>query len=279
MRKFLITILVSLLVLMSILIYARFRGTIGLNTNNYTIVSKNIPISYNNLKIVHFSDIHYGKVITKERIRELVKEVNSLKPDIVVFTGDLLDNDYKTKSKDIKFLMGVLSNIEAKYGKYSIIGDNDYLNEDIVRNIYLQSDFVFLDNNYAIIKNENNDSILLAGVNSYIHKQANIKETTKDINDDDISYSILLMHESDYMDEVLSNDYNFDLVLAGHSLNGSINIPFIKNIFLEKYGTKYYNNYYEFPNTKLYVSNGVGVSNINFRLFNTPSINIYRFKK
>ena len=87
------------------------------------------------------------------------------------------------------------------------------------------------------------------------------------------------MHESDYMDEVLSNDYNFDLVLAGHSLNGSINIPFIKNIFLEKYGTKYYNNYYEFPNTKLYVSNGVGVSNINFRLFNTPSINIYRFKK
>ncbi len=72
---------------------------------------------------------------------------------------------------------------------------------------------------------------------------------------------------------------NINLVLAGHSHNGQINIPYIKKLFLPEGSKKYYNNYYKVNNTNLYISSGLGESKINFRLFNKPSINFYRINK
>ena len=279
MKKILTVLLILLIIIMSILVYGRFIGTTGLKTNEYTIKNNNIDTSYNNLKILHFSDTHYKKVITNKRIKELIEEINMLEPDIIVFTGDLLDKDYELNSKDTEFLISELSKLESKYGKYAVIGDNDYLKEDEIKNIYIQSNFTLLNNSYTIIKNENNKSILLAGTNSYINKEANINKITKDIKEENIEYKILLMHEPDYIEKVLDTDYEFNLILAGHSLNGSINIPFIKKLLLEKKATKYYKNYYKLDNTEFYISNGIGVSNINFRLFNHPSINLYKLKK
>ena len=264
---------------MSFLVYGRFIGTIGLNTKEYTIKNNSIDASYDNLKILHFSDTHYKKVITNKRFKELIEEINMLEPDIIVFTGDLLDKDYELNSKDTEFLIKQLSKLESKYGKYAIIGDNDYLKEDEIKNIYIQSNFTLLNNRYTIIKNESNKSILLAGTNNYINKQANINKITKNIKEENIEYKILLIHEPDYIEKVLDNDYNFNLILAGHSLNGSINIPIIKNNLLEEKAKKYYKKYYKINNTDFYISNGIGVSNINFRLFNHPSINLYRVKK
>ena len=94
----------------------------------------------------------------------------------------------------------------------------------------------------------------------------------------DISYKIILMHEPDYIKNIY-NKYTVDLVLAGHSLNGSVNIPGIRNLFLEKHAKEYNNDYYKLNNTDFYITSGIGVSNINFRLFNTPSINVYRVLK
>lgn len=279
MKKILTTLLILLIIIMSFLVYGRFIGTIGLNTKEYTIKNNSIDASYDNLKILHFSDTHYKKVITNKRFKELIEEINMLEPDIIVFTGDLLDKDYELNSKDTEFLIKQLSKLESKYGKYAIIGDNDYLKEDEIKNIYIQSNFTLLNNRYTIIKNESNKSILLAGTNNYINKQANINKITKNIKEENIEYKILLIHEPDYIEKVLDNDYNFNLILAGHSLNGSINIPIIKNNLLEEKAKKYYKKYYKINNTDFYISNGIGVSNINFRLFNHPSINLYRIKK
>ena len=74
-------------------------------------------------------------------------------------------------------------------------------------------------------------------------------------------------------------DYNVDLVLSGHSHNGQINIPFIKKYFLPKGSRKYYDNYYKVQDTDLYISSGIGLSRLNLRMFNKPSINFYRINK
>ena len=68
----------------------------------------------------------------------------------------------------------------------------------------------------------------------------------------------------------------FNLILAGHSHHGQIRLPLIGAIILPDGAKKYYNGYYEFNKTKLYISNGIGTSTINFRLFNKPSFNLYR---
>ena len=104
----------------------------------------------------------------------------------------------------------------------------------------------------------------------YNLKDENISYHTND----NIIYRILIMHEPDFLTKF---DYsNYDLVLAGHSHNGQVRLPFIGAIILPPNAKKYYNEYYNLGNTKLYISSGLGTSNIDFRLFNRPSINFYR---
>lgn len=280
MKKILYIILSILLISLLILIYARFIGTVGLNTNEISYKSKYIEESYNGLKIVHITDIHYKKIITEKRIKELIKEVNKLKPDIILFTGDLLDNDYEMTNKDTNFLINELSKLNSKYGNYAVLGDNDYLKSDSVKNIYIQSHFTLLENDYTVIHNEYNDQIFIGGLSTYNYEEANIEKVMDYFQKNpEINFKIIMVHEPDYIQEILEKYNNISLILAGHSINGSLNIPVIKRFTTPKGAKTYYKPYYKMNNTDIYISNGIGVDNINFRLFNHPSINFYRLKK
>lgn len=280
MKKILYSILAILIIIFLILLYARFIGTIGLNTNEISYQTEYISESYNGLKIVHFTDLHYKKVITEKRVEELIKEINKIKPDLILFTGDLLDKDYKINNKDITFLIKQLSNLNSTYGNFAILGDNDYGKEETIKNIYIQSNFTLLENDYSIIYNENNDKIFIGGLSTSTYEEADInKVMTYFSNNQDINFKIIMLHEPDYIDTILNNYNNINLILAGHSINGSINIPLIKYFLSPNGAKKYYQPYYKKSNTDIYISNGIGLNNLNFRLFNHPSINFYRFTK
>ena len=273
MKKFLFSIIIVLVFIFGVLLYSRFIGVKGLNTNEI-LVNANVGTSYDGLKVVHFSDLHYKKVITEKRVKELVKEINKIEADIVIFTGDLIDNDYELSNSDVNFLIEELSSIKSKYGSYAVLGDNDYSNIEVVNNIYIQSNFNLLNNSSSVIYNENNDRIYIGGMESYIKDKANINLLDEY---QDISYKIILVHEGDYIDDILEVIPDTNMILAGHSLNGSVNVPFIKNIILPNGSKKYNKPYYKVNDTDIYISNGIGVDRVNFRLFNTPSINFYRF--
>ena len=272
-KKILYSVLIGLVLLFIILIYSRFIGTISLNINEI-VINDNISNSYNGLKIVHFTDIHYKKIINETRVKDLIKNINNTKPDLILFTGDLLDNLYDITNTDTNFLIKELSKLDAKYGKYAILGDQDYKNKEIVTNIYIQSNFILLNNNYTTIYNESNDKIILVGLGSYLENDFNIDN----IGDYSNTYSIFMIHEPDMIDNIINKYSTSNLILSGHSINGSINIPGIKKILLPKGATKYYEPHYKLNNTSIYISNGIGVNNINFRLFNRPSFNLYRIK-
>lgn len=87
-------------------------------------------------------------------------------------------------------------------------------------------------------------------------------------------YKILLVHEPDVIDNI--NSVDFDLVLAGHSHNGQVRLPFIGAIKRVELAEKYYDEHYRIDNTELYISGGLGTSVVKFRFFNKPSINFYR---
>ena len=269
--KFMISVI---LIIIGIILYARFNGTMGLETKEYAIYDKNLPSGFDGIKIVHFSDLHYKKVITEKRVKELVSEINKINPDMVMFTGDLLDKDYTVTNSDINFLIEQLSSIKTKYGIFAVMGDNDYSNEEVVNNIYIQSDVTLLKNTSTIIYNENNEKIYIGGLDSFNKNKAdiNILDGYKDID-----YKKILVHEGDYVDNVISKINDVDMILSGHSLNGSVNVLGIKNMLLPSGSKKYYKPYYKINDTDIYISNGIGVDKVNFRLFNTPSINFYRF--
>jgi len=203
-----------------------------------------------------------------------------LRPDIVLFTGDLFNHDSVIENKDVNFLIEQLSSIQSKYGNYAVLGDNDYSHLDAIKNIYIQSNFVLLENSYAVIHNENNDKLWIGGISSPTEAEVDFDFITNYFsNQGDVRFQIMLSHEPDQIDPILAVHPNTSLILSGHSLNGSINVPLIKKLLLPDGAKKYYEAYYEVGDAKAYISNGIGVDQINFRLINTPSINFYRIQK
>ena len=251
--------------------YTTYVSTLKIGVREYRITNKKVPNSLNGLKIVHFSDLHYGSTMFNENVKEIEKMINIRKPDIVIFTGDLIYKDYEFKPKEQEKLIKYLKSIDASLGKYAILGDQD---NESVATIFNQSDFTILRNEYELIYKNNNDAILLIGLTSKNQDIEKAYSYFKEENHNSNIYTITLVHKPDTTDEIINHPT--DLILSGHSHNGNIRIPFI-NYPLYKYdgAMKYNQEYYKINNTKLYISSGLGTTN-GFRLFCRPSINFYR---
>lgn len=280
MKKFIKFLLIVILIISLFLLYSRYIGTSGLITKEYKIETSDIDDSFDGIKIVHFSDLHYLRLTNGNTLKSIVNEINLINPDIVFFTGDLIDKDFELSFNDENMLIEYLTEINSKYGKYAIIGNHDIVkDEEQLKNIFDSSNFILMKNSFDIIYGDNNDKLFIGGTDTYSFDKADIDKTMEYFtNNDDISYKIILTHEPDYTDTIL-NKYDVDLILSGHSHNGQINIPYIKKFFLPYGSRKYYENYYKINDTDLYVSSGIGESRINLRLFNRPSINFYRINK
>lgn len=273
-------ILIFLFIVTAIILYSRFVATDGLKVKEYKISNELISDNFYGFKIVHISDIHYGRTVNKKELERLVHEINLLKPDIVVLTGDLIDKDTEMNDDMKKEISDILSKIKVIIGSYAIDGNHDkHFSEwnDIIEN----SGFKNINNSYELIYNESYTPILLAGISSNNEDNLTIEEKYTPIeeyinSDDNLKnvYKILLMHEPDFIDNI--NYSHFNLILAGHTHNGQVRLPIIGATILPPNGKKYYDEYYKLNNTDLYISSGLGTSNISFRLFNKPSINFYR---
>lgn len=270
----------------SVLLYSRYIATTGLLVKEYKITNPTLTENFHGFKIVHISDIHYGRTVKNKELKQIVKKINELKPDIVVLTGDLIDRNTKLTEKQSSTISSILYDIDANIEKYAITGNHDYLfkNYDI---IIENAGFKLLNNQFETIYFKNQSSnILISGISTnYYKKDNNIKEKIKSTiqylnthnQKEDLKkpiYRILMIHEPDFIDQIDTS--KFDLILAGHSHNGQVRFPIIGATILPPYAKKYYKEHYSLNQTELYISSGIGTSVINFRLFNRPSINFYR---
>ena len=280
MKKFFKWIFIIFIISVAILVYARYLGTMGFVTKEYTIHNQDVPNGFDGLKIVHFSDLHYNRAITIKKVKSIIKEINLINPDIVVFTGDLIDRDAILTNDDYKLLTDVLSTIKAKYGKYVVLGNHDYdKDKDEVITVYNNSNFKYLDNDYDFIYDDKNEKIFIGGINTVSYGLDDVEKVMEPYKEkNDIDYKIIIVHEPDIVDDIVNN-YHVNLILAGHSHNGQIRLPIIGALYTPPYAKKYYDNYYKIDDTSLYISSGIGVSTINYRLFDRPSINFYRINK
>jgi len=268
-----------ILIIIGIIMYARFIGTMGFDTKEYVIYDLDLPNGFDGIKIVHFSDIHYNRAINSDKVDKIIDEINLINADIVVFTGDLIDKDMVITDGDYEYLTDAFTSIQSRYGKYAVLGNHDYKDMDKVIKVYNDSGFKYLENSYDIIYNNHNEKIFIGGIGNVSYNLDNVDKVMEYFNsDNDIDYRIMLVHEPDISDIVVDN-YDISLILAGHSHNGQVRLPGIGAIYTPPGAKKYYDEYYLIGGTDLYISSGVGVSSLNYRLFNRPSINFYRINK
>lgn len=263
--------------------YGFFVEAYNLKVNEYKIVSNKILDENHGLKVVHISDLHYGTAIQEKQLKKLVEKINLTKPDIIVFTGDLIDRHILKKATEEEItimnyeLTENLSKLNATIGKYAVTGNHDKENKKWA--IVMDGcDFINLNDTFDLIYQNIDVPILLAGISSNLSSELNVidkhNKIKEELADDIYSYAILILHEPDYIDYI---DYsNYDLILSGHSHNGQIRIPFVGAITKPVGARTYYDTHYKLNTTDLFISNGVGTTVLDIRLFNKPSFNLYR---
>lgn len=256
MKKIVKVISIILIISLTILSYGMFIGSRYTFVNEHKITDKKIPNSFHGLKIVQISDLLYPSLKSND-LDKLTKKINELKPDILVFTGNIKRNNYELTKKDITTLNNFFNSLNSNIKKYAIYGNND---NDNLKLIFENTNFLILDNQEDIIYNGENESIKIIGFNAKKLDFSNITES----ND----YTICLLSNPDKITKV---NNTCQVVFSGETLGGEIKLPFTKGLD----NHTYYKNYYLINQTKLYINNGLG-NNYNLRLFNHPSINFYR---
>ena len=264
------------------------------NRYNIDVVDEEVEISelpagFNGFTIVQISDLHVGTFGTDDSyIKKFVKEVNGLHPDLIVFTGDIVNR----KSEELKPFADALSQLKAPYGVYSILGNHDYGDysswhsdaekaQDVQNLCKMQESmgWKMLNNATAWIK-KGNDSIALIGVENVgdppFKTYGDLQKAYPNLHDTNVK--ILLTHNpAHWISEIENNiDNNIALTLSGHTHAMQITMAGWSPAAwrYRTWGGMYADN----SGKKLYVNIGAGEVGFPARIGATPEITLFTLK-
>lgn len=256
------------------------------------IVLKNLPGSFNGFKILQISDLHLGSFDNEAKVREAINLINAQDFDLIVFTGDIVNN----KATEATPWISVLSQIKTpKYGKYSILGNHDYgeyvtfenddskvSNFNAIKSIHDSIGFQLLLNEHVYLKN-NTDSIALIGVENWgarFIQKGDIYKATKHVNSSD--FKVVLSHDPSHFDKVLSiADMWYDLTLSGHTHGFQFGFE-LPNGFQwspVEYVYRHWGGLYNENGRYIYVNRGFGYHGYPGRVGVWPEITVITLKK
>lgn len=202
----------------------------------------NLPEAFRGLKIVQLSDIHSGSFDQPEKVRKGVDMVLAQKPDIILFTGDLVNN----RSDEMDHYREIFARLQAPMGVYSILGNHDYgdyeswpseeakaANLQRLKDIQAEMGWKMLNNAHVVLE-KNGQQIGLVGVENWsakarFPKYGDMTKATSGLPD--LPFNILMSHDPSHWDAQIRPDYpKMDLMLAGHThgMQFGVEIPWIK---------------------------------------------------
>lgn len=279
MKKTLKYILIIISVLVISTVFIIIDSYINIDVSHYQIKSTKISNKYNNYKIMLLTDLHNRDITNK-----LVKIVNDEKPDIIVMSGDMInekvegfDNFFKLceklKNKTIYYVFG---NHEENMSDEK---QNEFINEikEKTNVILLNNDKLELEDNFNIYGFSHQVKYYLASTKEkidikYIEERIGKIDTNK--------FNLLISHDPLLYD--LYSEYGFDVVLSGHLHGGIINIPFIGGLLSPDFTffPKYYKGVNKIEDTSLVISRGLGYGYmIPIRMLNRAEVVIINLMK
>ncbi len=267
--------LISLTLLTVLIFEMTVWGVRRLSVDIETISDPLIPDSFENIKVLFFSDVHYNKFMDRERLNVIVTRINSLDPDIVLFGGDLFDHpsvEYPTTDIQNE-LISLLSSIQAPLGKYAVLGNHDLESprtKQMTANVLNASGFELLVNQNIPIYNKGEAYIRLIGLDSQLLGNPDVELSYQGTSQDE--FIITLSHTPDIIDSL---PVSTDWVLAGHSHGGQIRLPIFNELYTVPYARNYVSGKHMVNEIRLDISNGVGTTRWDIRLFADPQIHLF----
>lgn len=224
------------------------------------------------IRVVQFSDVHLGPNYSLQQLENLVERVNKLEPDIVAFTGDLIDvpSAFEGRSE----ISGVLGKLRSKHGKYAVWGNHDYGGGGIrfYENIMKESGFELLKNQNVVVELDSGQKITIIGLDDAMLGHPDIEKAYTGVEDQ--GDKLLLLHDPDLVDDIKTD--RFDLALAGHSHGGQVVVPLFGPLVTPPLARIYTKGMYQLANDNyLYVNSGIGTTRITVRFLNPPELSVF----
>lgn|SRR5690625_4205263 len=273
-----------------VIAYAIFKAVYKFKVERIIVNHKDLPKSFDGLKIVQISDLHLGSFNYRYPILErAVRIINELDADVIFFTGDLVNNF----AWELNGWEKVLDKLSAKKAKYAILGNHDYgdysdwesaeekeENFEKIKSFYDKIDFKLLLNQAELLFNDN-QNIAIVGVENWglppFRQDGNLNKALKTVKD--VPFKILLSHDPTHWSEEVIGQTDITLTLSGHThgMQAGINIMG-KQWSPIKYKYKHWAGLYKEQNQYLYVNKGLGWLGFPGRLGMRPEITLIKLK-
>ena len=251
--------------------------------SEYELYSERLPNNFSGLKIVHLSDLHdanFGK-----NQKNLIKKIENEKPDLIFFTGDLIDSNRYDLNKSLQVTNGLVEIAPVYY----VMGNHEIATnevDDIIQT--LESKGVKVLQNESEVLKRGAQTIALGGIDDPLMRiseqqdeknivKSNIENAFNYVDDQSI-FKLLLSHRPEFIDVYAELDV--DAVFSGHAHGGQIRIPYAGGLISPGQGwfPTYTSGVYTSHSTNMVVSRGLGNSVIPIRIFNLHEIVVITLK-
>ena len=273
------------------ILYSIFKGKYNYKVWKYTLYFDNLPKAFDGYRITQISDIHCGSFDNYEKIRYGVDLINSQKSDVILFTGDLVNN----LANEVHNWKSLFATLQAPDGVFSIMGNHDYgdysswetpeakqQNLEHLFQLQKQMGWQLLLNEHCYLERDG-EKIALIGVENWGHgrfsKYGDLNRAMEGINTED--FKILMSHDPTHWQEVvLPENKDIQLTLSGHThgMQCGIEIPGWLKWSPSQYIYKYWGGMYEECGKYLNVNRGFGYHAFPGRLGVWPEITVIELK-
>ncbi len=260
---------------------------------NIKLTFDNLPKNFKGLKAVQISDIHVGSFDNYEAVESGVKMIMDCKPDIIFFTGDLVNN--QAVEVDERYRQ-IFSKLKAPMGVYSVLGNHDYgdyvewpdetaknQNLDALKATHGHMGWRLLMNEHLVFERDG-EKIAVVGIENWSNKArfpkyGDMKMATLGLQEKQVPFKILLSHDPSHWDAQVRSEYpDIDLTLSGHThgMQFGVDSKFLKWSPVQYVYDKWADVYKE-GKQYLYVNRGFGFIGYPGRLGILPEITLFEF--
>ncbi|MEK9613832.1 MAG: metallophosphoesterase [Flavobacteriaceae bacterium] len=274
------------------LLYGMYRGKYNFKVLSYELEYDDLPEAFDGFKITQISDIHSGSFDNAQKVEYGVDLINRQKSDVVLFTGDLVNN----KSEEINPWKKIFGKIQAPHGIFSVLGNHDYgdyvswesptKKQDNLKDLYQaqkEMGWDLLLNESRFIEKQG-QRLAIVGVENWgkggFKKAGDLNKALENVEPND--FKVLLSHDPSHWEaEVLPHPYNINLTLSGHThgMQFGIDIPGWFKWSPVQWRYKQWAGIYGDQNQRINVNRGFGYLAYPGRVGMWPEVSVITLKR
>ena len=273
------------------LLYGMYRGKYNYKVLSYNLEFEDLPDAFDGFKITQISDIHSGSFDNQTKVQYGVDLVNQQKSDLVLFTGDLVNN----RADEIKPWIKIFNKIKAEFGVFSILGNHDYgdymrwespaakrKNMEDLYDAHNEMGWDLLLNESRFIEKDG-DRLAIIGVENWgsgFKKAGDLNKALNKVSEND--FKILLTHDPSHWEaQVIPHPFKIHLTLSGHThgMQFGIEIPGIIKWSPAKWRYKQWAGVYGENKQYLNVNRGFGYLAYPGRVGMWPEVSVITLSK